>query len=261
MKIIITSGHDRSLHTIALIDQLLKDGHTIALILLVKTFQIKRLRSYIKQYGFKTIIAKFKSHFLHKTNTYLARETAPIKNHLQAQNININSVTQFCNFKNIAMCKVDSLSSEKAIGKSNNISPDIIVYSGGGIVRQNLIETSKYTVLNAHSGPLPKIRGMNAIEWSIMKNLEPTTTIHFIDAGIDTGKIIYKEKIPIQPTDDLYDIRGKATVHNIKLLSKVLVSFDDYIENSTSQKKAEGRQYFVMHERMKKIVQHRLSSV
>lgn len=260
MKIIITSGHDRSLHTIALIDQLRKDGHTIALVLLVKTFQVKRLRSYLLQYGIKTIIAKFKSHFLHKADTYLAKETAPIKNYMQEKNINIHSVSEFCGQANIPVCKVDTLSSAKAIEKSKSIQPDIIVYSGGGIIREKLIDTSKNAVLNAHSGPLPKIRGMNGIEWSIINGLEPTTTIHLIDAGIDTGNIIYKEKIPIQASDDIYDIRGKATVHNIHLLSKVLSSFNDFLVKSKQQKKSEGRQYFVMHEKMKKIVQHRLNS-
>lgn len=259
MKIIITSGHDRSLHTIALIDQLLKDGHTIALVLMVKTFQIKRFRSYLKQYGFKTIVAKFKSHFLHQADTYLAKETAYIKNYIKSQNITAGSVSNFCTKANIPVCMVDSLASEKAVEQSKNINPDIIVYSGGGIVRQHLIETSKNAVLNAHSGPLPKIRGMNGIEWSIIKGIEPTTTIHLIDAGIDTGNIIYSEKIPIQTSDDIYDIRGKATVHNIKMLSKVLSSFSHYIEKSFPQKKAAGKQYFVMHQKMKNIVQNRLN--
>lgn len=260
MKIIVTAGHKKSIHTICLLHDLISNGHEVVGVFVVQTFQIKRLKNYIRQYGFSTVIAKFRSHFLHQKNSTLSKETKYINEYRVNQNIEEIDVLNFAKKRNIPLINVSNLNSQKSISTAKELAPDIIVYSGGGILKKEFIDSSRYTVLNAHSGPLPKVRGMNCIEWSILLNLVPTTTIHLIDAGIDTGFILYQESIPYLKTDSLYDIRGKATVHNIELLLKVLNNFNSYYESKCSQKKKDGRQYFVMHENLKKVVNQKLAS-
>ena len=50
MNIILTCGYNQSMHTIALIDLLHKQGHNIKGCLIVNTLQYKRFRNYIKKY-------------------------------------------------------------------------------------------------------------------------------------------------------------------------------------------------------------------
>ena len=90
---------------------------------------------------------------------------------------------------------------------------------------------------------------MNTIEWSLLYGFFPYTTIHFINSGIDTGDILYREKIKFN--NDLYIYRGNATVHNIKLLYKVINNFNYYKKKSISQLKEDGKQFFVMHKFLK----------
>jgi len=260
MNLMVTSGHNRSLHTIALLHRLINDGHSVSGVLMVNTFRFKRLKSYWRQYGMRTIVAKFRSHFLHQGGTYLERETAPIKTYNASNNISSTTVKDFCRDNGIPLIPVDRLSSDVALNACHEVRPGLIIYSGGGIVRQSLIDGSEHGVLNAHSGPLPKIRGMNGIEWSVIKGMEPTTTVHFIDSGIDTGNVVFAEPIPVEDGDDLYDIRGKATVHNISLISKIVLDFDTFTQHAKAQKKSEGKQYFVMHDMMKEVVQQRLGN-
>lgn len=258
MKVLVTAGHTKSIHTICLIHQLIANGHEVVGVFVVKTFQISRLKNYMRQYGFKTVVEKFKSHFLHKTDTKLSKETKYINEFRKQLNIDVDDLMKFSKSLNVDTIQVSNLNSKASVAKAKEISPDIIIYSGGGILRKEIIGASKYSVLNAHSGPLPKVRGMNGIEWSIMLGLHPTTTIHLIDAGIDTGSILYHETIPYEEPDDLYDIRGKAVVHNIELIIKVLGSFDAYYKKRLMQKKREGKQYFTMHDHMKTLVNSKI---
>ncbi len=256
-RVVITAGYGKSLHSIALMHKLLNSNIEIVGCIQVKTFQLSRFKVYLKQYGWQTLKSKFVSYVLGSKKTHLKNELIPIKKYIFENNIETKTVNAFCLKNNLKFIKVNSLNSFKSIDfvKDNNI--DLIVYSGGGILRKSFINSSKKGVINAHSGYLPFIRGMNAIEWSLLYNYKPYTTIHFIDKGIDTGKILYKEMIPYN--SDFYTYRGNATLHNIHLLAKVLSNFNHYDQKSIEQKKTDGRQFFIMHARLKEIVINNLN--
>ncbi len=252
MKIAVTAGHSKSLHSIALMHTLRANGHQVVGCLQVKTFQFKRLKTYLQQYGWKTVKAKFQSHFLKQEDTYLANETKPIKSYLYQLGIEAKTIDFFCKKNDLAHLKVNSLNDEKAINFVKKHKIDLLIYSGGGILRKGIIQAPSEGVLNAHSGWLPFFRGMNVIEWSLLLKFPPHTTIHFIDAGIDTGKILYTEPIPYHT--DLYKMRGTATVHNIELFNKVINNFEYYKKRAKNQSKSEGKQFFVMHAKLKQLL-------
>lgn len=248
MKILVTTGHKKSRYTLALLNDLLKNENYQIQCVEVKTFNFRRFKKYLKQYGINKLIKKFMINFF-DFKTEISNETLPIKEYMKLQNIPFCSVKSFCMSNGIKHFITKNLNSENLVSHLSKQQFDIIIYSGGGILRKNFIKISKIGVLNSHSGYLPNFRGMNVIEWSLLHNFEPHTTIHFIDSGIDTGKILYYEKIPL--SNDLYTIRGNAVVHNLKLISLVLNDLSYYIENSIVQKKEDGKQYFVMHDCIK----------
>ena len=258
MKIVVTAGYNKSLHALALMSNMQKNGHEIVGCAQIKTFQVQRLRKYLKQYGWKTVKAKFRSHILADENTYLANETKPIKKYLKNKKISVSNISSYCKNKNIKHIKLNTINDKKFEDFLIKAEVDLIVYAGGGIIRNNIIEKTKYGVLNAHSGWLPFFRGMNVIEWALLYGFRPYTTVHLIDAGIDTGRIIFKEPIPL--ASDLYTIRGNATVHNVELITKIVNNFSSYLNNSTPQGKKDGKQFFVMHNRLKNIVSNYLEN-
>ena len=93
---------------------------------------------------------------------------------------------------------------------------------------------------------------MNVIEWSLIYGFIPYTTIHFINTGIDTGKILLREKLNYNK--NIYAYRGSATVQNIELLSKVINDFNKYNDQAIIQKISEGKQFFIMHKYLKNIL-------
>lgn len=245
MRILVTSGHSRSKYTIALLSELKRLGYNDIECVQVRTIQLKRLKFYINQYGLNVVIKKFKAHFSSKQgDNEVFKETIPIRNFLKSHNIRDKTVKYYCSENQITFNLVNNLNTFKS--KTNNF--DLIIYTGGGILRNSLISRAKIGVLNAHSGPLPLIRGMNAIEWSLFNNIRPKTSIHFIDSGIDTGNIILIEEIPY--SNNLYTLRGNAVVHNVQLLSKVIKE-ELYKNSYKNHSNRIGKQYFVMHSTLK----------
>ena len=51
-----------------------------------------------------------------------------------------------------------------------------------------LLDVPRLGVLNIHLGLLPEIRGMSSPEWSLLNRVPVGITIHYMDAGIDTGR-------------------------------------------------------------------------
>jgi len=71
-------------------------------------------------------------------------------------------------------------------------------------------------IINIHPSLLPKYKGLNAIKQAIDNNdNELGATIHYVDAGMDTGEIIEQEKITIEdlnlPIEEI-----EAMVHNVE---------------------------------------------
>lgn len=259
-KAVVTVGYDKSLHGIAILEALVKLGYEVSGVVIVRTFNVKRLRRYIKMYGLKTVKEKFKTLILRMPGTSLGDETEYIKRYLREYNITHTSVSQLCKENKIPFKFVNELNGEESLSAVSSWSPDLIIYSGGGILKKKLISIPKHGVLNAHSGPLPFFRGMNAIEWTVLYGFTPVTTVHFINAGIDTGEILFTEDIPAEETFDIYKYRGMGTRHTIETLTKVLANFDDFLKAKREQNPKEGKQFFVMHPFLKEIVQKKLAS-
>jgi methionyl-tRNA formyltransferase len=179
---------------------------------------------------------------------------------LLEKNIPIRDLKKFSRALKIPIKLVSSLNSVETINFLASINPHLVVYTGGGILRKQFIQVPSIGVLNAHSGKLPFWRGMNVIEWSMLYGYKPYSTIHFIDSGIDTGKILYSEELPIEGLNSLSEIRGMATKHNVLLLIKIIDNLSQFLSFAEEQKPEDGKQFFVMHEFLRKIVEEKINS-
>ena len=68
--------------------------------------------------------------------------------------------------------------------------PDLICVFGTSLIRGPLLE--RFTLVNLHGGLSPEYRGADCTFWAL-HNGEPEKvgcTLHYIDAGIDTGRLI-----------------------------------------------------------------------
>ncbi len=81
------------------------------------------------------------------------------------------------------------------IGQIMEWKPDIIIsYNYKHIIGEDIIAYMQGKIVNLHISLLPWNRGSNPNFWSFLENTPKGVTIHQINAGIDTGKILYQKE-------------------------------------------------------------------
>jgi folate-dependent phosphoribosylglycinamide formyltransferase PurN len=92
--------------------------------------------------------------------------------------------------------------------------PDVVLVFGTGILREPLLSAFDGRILNIHLGLSPYYRGAGTNFWPLV-NREPEyvgATIHYLDAGIDTGPILSHARPQIERGDGPHDIGNKSIV-------------------------------------------------
>jgi len=97
-------------------------------------------------------------------------------------------------------------------------SPDLVV--SAGFMRILSPEFVNYfPTINSHPALLPDFPGAHAVRDALAAGVSVTgTTVHWVDAGVDTGPIITQMEVPVLPGDD------EATLHErIKKVERGLI--------------------------------------
>ena len=159
--------------------------------------------------------------------------------------------------------KVDNFKTYLSINQAK--SADIIFSFGYvKIIKKKILNIVNRPIINLHMSLLPFNRGAHPNFWSLIENTPSGITIHEIDEGIDTGKIIVQKRYNIDITlkqfstfrktynflfhkiEDLFEKnldkilynqyskfkqKGKFTFHAKKNLPKSLKNWDTNIVN------------------------------
>lgn len=133
------------------------------------------------------------------------------------------------------------------------------IYSGGGILRPALLACFPDGVLNVHSGPLPSIRGMSAVEWSLLHGRRPVATVHAIDQGIDTGPVYTSREISVSDGDTLGVLRARTVITGIEALVACLSDIERQALRPVPTQREAGRQYYEMAAPLRAVVEQWLA--
>lgn len=106
----------------------------------------------------------------------------------------------------------------------NNLDPDlIVVVAYGKILPKYILDYPKYGCINVHGSLLPNYRGAAPIQWSIINGEKETgITTMYMDEGMDTGDMIYKEIVEIAPEDTYGTLHDKLAEIGSNLLIKTI---------------------------------------
>ncbi|MFV0529229.1 MAG: methionyl-tRNA formyltransferase [Lachnospiraceae bacterium] len=110
-----------------------------------------------------------------------------------------------------------------------SLAPDIIIIiSYGQIIPKRILDLPRFKCINIHASLLPAYRGAAPIAWSILDgNKETGVTVMVVDTGLDTGDMIAKATVPIEPTDTNGTLFDKLSVVGAKLLIETLPTIED----------------------------------
>lgn len=104
---------------------------------------------------------------------------------------------------------------------------DIGIVAGARILRKPVIQSVHKGIINFHPGLIPEARGLDALKWTIYKNLPLGVTAHFIDERVDAGRIILRREIPVRTDDTFIDLSVRLDETQVNLLPEVLALVRD----------------------------------
>lgn len=218
--VVITAGFDKSEAATTLVELFRKNGIPVKGIIIVSPFSFRRVRLFLKKKGFSSILKSIRR-LTGFQKSQSDNQVNYIEQFRSKHQISIRSLKKWARINQANIISVNSLNSGEAIHFLADSDPQWLIYSGGGILKEPLINQMDGRILNAHQGPLPEIRGMNAAEWSILLDEKKVSTIHLINQGIDTGKIIKEIPYSVDENDDIESIRAKAIIKGIEGLIEV----------------------------------------
>lgn len=104
------------------------------------------------------------------------------------------------------------------------LDPDlIIVVAFGQILPKALLEIPRYGCINVHASLLPRYRGAAPINWCIMNGeTETGVTTMLMDVGLDTGDMLVKKAVTIDPDEDSCSLHDRLALVGADLLAETI---------------------------------------
>ena len=92
------------------------------------------------------------------------------------------------------------------------------------ILSKNFINNFKGKILNIHPSLLPKFKGLRTHQRAIENNEKYSgCTVHFVNAKLDSGKIILQKKVKINKNETPETLSKKILVQEHKLYPKAIL--------------------------------------
>ena len=100
------------------------------------------------------------------------------------------------------------------------------------VVGPTILAAYPNRIVNLHPALLPAYPGLHSIERAFEAGDAQTgVTVHYIDAGLDSGPIIAQAPVPILPTDDLATLEARVHEKEHELYPAVLQDVLTQLEN------------------------------
>ena len=101
-----------------------------------------------------------------------------------------------------------------------DLGADLVISAGFmRVLGPNVVSAFAGRLINTHPALLPDFPGAHAVRDALAAGVTSTgTTVHFVDAGVDTGPIIAQREVEIIPTDTEDSLHERIKVVERELL-------------------------------------------
>ncbi len=133
-------------------------------------------------------------------------------------------VKVFAEENNLRVIQPLKVKAREVVVELAELKPDlIVVVAFGQILSQKILDIPRFGCINVHASLLPKYRGAAPIEWSIINGEKITgVTTMQMNAGLDTGDILFKSEVKISDDMILPELRERLMTVGADLLLKTL---------------------------------------
>lgn len=118
--------------------------------------------------------------------------------------------------------------------KLRETDTDLVVLAGYmSILNPELIEAYRSRIINIHPALIPKYCGKGfygkRVHRAVLDGCETESgaTVHFVDEGVDTGRIILQEKVPVEPGDTADALAARVLAVEHRILPQAIKLFCD----------------------------------
>ena len=143
----------------------------------------------------------------------------------------------------IPIIRTKDINSEVTLSRIKSFHPDIIVCGYfNQILKKDICDIPRLNCVNIHLALSQKYRGLNSYFWVLVNN-EPESgvTLHEVDEGIDTGKVIAQRSVKISDSDTAIGLFIKLSQIGGELF---ISSLDDIEKGRFSLNDTSGSQYY-----------------
>lgn len=130
----------------------------------------------------------------------------------------------------------------EAVAELRKYEADVfIVAAYGQILSQEILDMPRFGCINIHASLLPKYRGASPIQHVIIDGeLETGITIMQMDAGIDTGDMLYTKTISIEADDTFETLHDRLMVLGGEAITEALPLLEAGKLDAKKQNEAES---------------------
>jgi methionyl-tRNA formyltransferase len=153
--------------------------------------------------------------------------TAPDKPAGRGLSLSFSAVKQFALERNLNILQPEKLKDAEFQATLKALNPDVQVVVAFRMLPESVWSLPKIGTFNLHASLLPHYRGAAPINWAVINGEKQTgVSTFFIEHEIDTGKIIYQEKVNIEPDDNAGTVHDKLMMTGSVLVVKTLKAIE-----------------------------------
>lgn len=258
--VVILSPSRFSLYTICVTELLIRNNVHVKTIFVRRLFNPNRFFSEFSRDGSR-LMKKIWKKLVLRERAYKTNDYETIAYLMRKEDIFFRRVDDFKNKYGIPVVYCNDLNDSIVVEGLGKAKPEVVVFTGGGLLRRVVLENSGAGILNCHMGILPQYRGMDVVEWPILENKlqQIGMTVHFMDEGVDTGDILRIKRVEIKSNESIKRIRDRFEPIMCRELVETCLDYLNGKHKKVPQKKEDGKQYFIMHPRLIDLAEAKLN--
>lgn len=139
-----------------------------------------------------------------------------------------SAVKEYALSQDLLVLQPEKLKNEVFLQELKNLKADLQIVVAFRMLPEAVWDMPPMGTFNLHASLLPQYRGAAPINWAVIDGEKETgVTTFFLTHEIDTGKIIFQEKIPILDWDNAGSIHDKLMVAGSELVLKTVEAIID----------------------------------
>lgn len=141
--------------------------------------------------------------------------------------------------------QVQGINTPQGISALRGVEPGRLLIYGTGIVTNSVLELSRQTPLNMHTGISPYYRGDSCAFWPLHQNELQFlgATVHEITATVDGGAIYATGQARLEPNDSLHSVFARCVEIGTELYIQELGKLERGESSSLPQNLGIGKEY------------------